>query len=1083
MKKLYSLPTLKSKGLRLASILLLTGFMAVVFLILPAKSFGQTTRPLKKKSVVKPTMAVRSGNKETKVRVKTKGRRKGDEKMTISTGEPVTPAEFNGDMRDLPQYVTQAERDMFSNRPELEIEIDRPVKKVPLPGAVEPETLPLPDIPFVAMPTPIVTFDAMNFTANGAGWPPDTVGDVGPNHYVQAVNTSVGIYSKTGTQLSTVTFNTLWTGAGTGTPCDASHDGDPTVIYDPGRDRFIVADFAWTDTQNGPYYECVAVSKTSNPLSGGWWLYAIRADDAAHPYLPDYPKMGIWPDGLYMSTNMFDCLNAGCSSASYQGARAYAFNINKMVNGTALTANDVQFVDMTPAGNHFTVLPSNYRGTSPPANTPNYFVGESQTAFAWEVYKFHIDFTTPANTTYTGPTNVSQTTYVTAASSVPNPSPGLNNETLADRMMMQVQYRNISGVESLWVNHTTGTASPGASTPTGLQWAQINVTGTTVNTTPVQQQIFNNGADGINRFIGALAVDKQGNMAIGYTASSLTLAPDIRYAGRLVSDPLNTLAQTETTMLPGVTRNVQTGHTRWGDYSAMSVDPTDDCTFWYTHLYFPVTGQNWVTRVGSFKHTTCTAGATPTATATFTPTPSATNTATATATITFTPTPTNTATNTSTPTATATNTSTPTATATNTSTPTVTATNTFTPTATATETFTPTPTATNTFTPTSTATETFTPTPTATNTFTPTPTATETFTPTPTATETFTPTNTATNTPTNTATNTPTFTPTPPPVISGSVTYGNAVGTPSTRLVSNVTVTGAGSPNVFATTGAPGPGEGTYSLSGFGSGSYTITPTKTGGQNGTITSFDAARIAQSVVGAIGLSPAQLIVADVSGAGGVSSFDAALVATYAVSNPGTGMTGNWKFVPASIAHPSVTGDITGEDYSALLMGEVSGNWNNTGARAVRINGPERGTTVAAANIATPVNGDVLIPIGVEGAASQGIISYEFDLRYDPLVIQPKLNPVDLVGTVSRGLSVVVNNSEAGLLKVAVYGPMPITSDGILLNLRFTAIGASGSASPLTWERIIFNEGDPTGSSIDGRIELTNKATQVDRRRPR
>jgi hypothetical protein len=213
---------------------------------------------------------------------------------------------------------------------------------------------------------------------------------------------------------------------------------------------------------------------------------------------------------------------------------------------------------------------------------------------------------------------------------------------------------------------------------------------------------------------------------------------------------------------------------------------------------------------------------------------------------------------------------------------------------------------------------------------------------------------------------------------------------------------------------------------------------------------------------------------------VSSFDAALVAAYAVSNPGSGQTGNWKFVPSSNTHASVTGNITGEDYSALLMGEVSGNWNNTGARAARVNGPERGTAVAAANIVTPASGEVLIPISVEGAANKGIISYEFDLRYDPLVIQPKANPVDLAGTVSRGLSVVVNNSEAGLLKVAVYGPIPIASDGILLNLRFTAVGAPGSVSPLTWERIVFNEGDPTATGIDGRAELsTIGRRQVDR----
>ena len=218
--------------------------------------------------------------------------------------------------------------------------------------------------------------------------------------------------------------------------------------------------------------------------------------------------------------------------------RAYAFNLSDLVSGAVLRS---VVVDTSSAS--FTLLPSNYRGTAPPAGRPNYFVGESQSLFAWEVFKFTPNYTTPASSTFTGPTNVSQTAYVTAASTVPEPAPGNITDTLADRAMMQNQYRNIAGVESLWVNHTTGTAS--ASTPTGVQWAQINVTGATIITTPVQQQIYNNGADGLNRFMGALAVDKQGNMALGYNASSAAVAPDIRYAGRLAADPLNTLPQTE----------------------------------------------------------------------------------------------------------------------------------------------------------------------------------------------------------------------------------------------------------------------------------------------------------------------------------------------------------------------------------------------------------------------------------------------------------------------------------------------------------------------------------------------------------
>jgi len=220
-----------------------------------------------------------------------------------------------------------------------------------------------------------------------------------------------------------------------------------------------------------------------------------------------------------------------------------------------------------------------------------------------------VDFAVPANSSLTAPILVSQASYTLAASFVPEPAPGNNSDTLADRLMNLNQYRRISNTESLWVQHTVGTVF--ASTPTGIQWAQIDVTGGTVNTIPLQQQIFNNGSDGLNRFVGSLAVDKSGNAALGYSVSSASVAPDIRYVGRLASDPLGQMPRSEATLLGGQTRSVQTGTcggsacTRWGDYSAMTVDPADDCTFWYTNMYFPVQGANWVTRIGSFKFPSC----------------------------------------------------------------------------------------------------------------------------------------------------------------------------------------------------------------------------------------------------------------------------------------------------------------------------------------------------------------------------------------------------------------------------------------------------------------------------------------------
>lgn len=346
---------------------------------------------------------------------------------------------------------------------------------------------------------------------------------------------------------------------------------------------------------------------------------------------------------------------------------------------------------------------------------------------------------------------------------------------------------------------------------------------------------------------------------------------------------------------------------------------------------------------------------------------------------------------------------------------------------------------------------------------------------TPTATNTpnYTPTNTATNTATSTATATntatPTFTPTstPPPVISGTVTYGNAIGSPETRFVSNVLISGAGSPPVSDVTD----GLGSYLLSGFGTGSYTITPSKSGSQNGSVTSFDAARIAQYIVGNATFSSAQQTVADVSGAGGISSFDAGLVAKYAISSPPFGSTGNWIFVPASNIHVTINSDITGEDYSALLMGDVSGNWLDSGARLSGGNGPVRAATISAPHLTTTAGKDVFIPVNVDGAVDKGIIACELELRYDPSVIRPLSNLVNKAETLSRGFSIVANAIEPGVLRIAIYGTQPLAGNGVLMNLNFTAIGTPGSVSPLRWERVMLNEGTPRVTTTDGELRIS------------
>ena len=219
---------------------------------------------------------------------------------------------------------------------------------------------------------------------------------------------------------------------------------------------------------------------------------------------------------------------------------------------------------------------------------------------ALDVFKFHVNWTIPLSSTFTAQVPVPEATYFAPPGTVPvlggNPLDSLN-----DRLMMQNQYRNLAGSESLWLAHT-------ADDPTGIRWYQLNVTGGTVALTPTQQGTYA-PADGLNRWMPSLAVDKFGNMAVGYSAASANQFADIRYAGRLVSDTLGTLGQDEAVMMAGAgaqnNRLRRRPCSRWGDYSAMTVDPVDDCTFWYTTEYYAASGGNWQTRIGSFRYPIC----------------------------------------------------------------------------------------------------------------------------------------------------------------------------------------------------------------------------------------------------------------------------------------------------------------------------------------------------------------------------------------------------------------------------------------------------------------------------------------------
>ncbi len=522
-------------------------------------------------------------------------------------GPKVAPTEFSGDVRDLPSV------------PSSPGQFDRlePVSvRKPLGAAGS-----IPDIANLslgAMPAPIRNFAGMSSADGGSYQPPDVNGDVGPNHYIQAVNAAFAIYSKSGVLLASFTENALWAGRGGTTPCENQNHGDPVVIYDQKADRWFLTNFAFPVSASGvklsPFYECIAVSKTGDPVAGGWYFYTLRTDTGvaggtAVGLFADYPKFGVWIDCLYMTANLFD--PTAPVTTAFRGTLFASLSLGDMESGAELT-----WALGTLDTSTFTVIPSNLSGTPsaqlPAAGTPNYLVSESRTTSAFEVRKFTPGPDCGGGGSLTVATNVSQTSYSTADRNiVAQPNTTTLVDSGGDQLWQKVQYRKIGTAESLWVVHSVRTSSSSTVRP---QWAQLNVTGGAISTTPVQQQIYAPDTT-LNRWMGSIAADHQGNVALGYSTSNGTSPnfPSIAYSGRLASDPLNTLPQTEVQLIAG--SGSQTTSNRWGDYTSMSIDPSDNCTFWYTNQYYAGqangTSGNWQTRIGSFKFPTCGTTGTP----------------------------------------------------------------------------------------------------------------------------------------------------------------------------------------------------------------------------------------------------------------------------------------------------------------------------------------------------------------------------------------------------------------------------------------------------------------------------------------
>src|SRR5437667_1191443 len=479
----------------------------------------------------------------------------------------------------------------------------------------------------IGIPGPIISFDG-NSNLCGCS-PPDPNGAVGPNNVVTMANLHFQIFDKAGNSLfGPAANNTLWSGFGG--PCQTENAGDPVVLYDQLADRWILTQF----TAGGPtFFECVAVSQTSDP-TGAYFRYAISTGTN----FPDYPKAGVWPDAYYFSTREFAGNNfAGVGAYALDRAQALAGNPNPTVVGFLAPPNPAYVVGDG-------LLPSTLDGqTPPPAGSPNFYVGSEDDngpygapSDALSVWKFHYDPNTPVNSSFTLTNTLPTQPFNSilglcggSRACIPQPSTANRIDHLGyrQRPLFRLAYRNFGDHESLVTNQSVSAGTGPNGEVSGIRWWELR----DPNGSPV---IFQEGTyapgltDGIHRWMGSIAMNSLGDIALGFSASNGTnpsVFPSVFYTARHSGDPPAQMTLGEGSIINGT--GSQTGSPRWGDYTSIDIDPVDDTTFWIVNEYVPTTSSiGWRLRIGAFNL----AGGTPSPTPTASPTPTGTATATAT---------------------------------------------------------------------------------------------------------------------------------------------------------------------------------------------------------------------------------------------------------------------------------------------------------------------------------------------------------------------------------------------------------------------------------------------------------------------
>src|SRR5436190_1866230 len=455
------------------------------------------------------------------------------------------------------------------------IPLRQPARPTPAPPAsvTLDQALQQLSLPLVST-SPGLDFDGIG--ADGVA-PPDTNGSVGATQFVQIVNVEYAVYNKTSSALllGPTPVHNIWRGFNG--DCANGDGGDPVVLYDKSAQRWVVGQM---NVNLNAY--CMAVSTTSDATQSYY-----RYEFSFGSNTPDYPKLAVWPDAYYWTANTFS------GPTTFVGANPCAFDRATMLSGGPANAICMQ---QNPSVD--SLLPADLDGTTPPpTGEPNFYL-QMAAPGNLNLFKFHVDFTTPSNSTFTGPTVIPVAPFSEACGGgtcIPQPGTTQQLDSLGDRLMFRLAYRNFGNHESLVVNHSVMAGSS-----VGVRWYEIR----SPNATPTVFQQGTFSPDSQYRWMGSIAMDQSGDIAVGYSASSSSNFPAVRYTGRVPSDPAGTM-ESENSIMEG-TGSQTNASSRWGDYSGMSVDPADDCTFWYTNEYLTTNGSfNWNTRIGSFKFTSC----------------------------------------------------------------------------------------------------------------------------------------------------------------------------------------------------------------------------------------------------------------------------------------------------------------------------------------------------------------------------------------------------------------------------------------------------------------------------------------------